>query len=140
MTGKFWISAAVTFVLTVALSWFVHGFLLYGDYMTMQSWMRKQQEAQTLMGWMFLAHALFSVAFAWIYLQGREDKPWLMQGIRYGIAAALLTVAPTYLIYHMVTPVPLVVAFKQIAFDSVRVILTGIALAYVNRGAETKHG
>ena len=55
-----------------------------------------------------IAQALFGAAFAWIYVQGREDKPWLAQGVRYGIAiAAARHRAPTYLIYHVVTPVPL---------------------------------
>jgi hypothetical protein len=133
MTGKFWISAVVMFVMAFALSWFVHGFLLHGDYMQMLGWMRKPEDTHSLMLWMFLAHALFGVAFAWIYLQGREDKPWLAQGTRYGIAIAVMAIAPTYLIYHVVTPVPLLVAFKQIAFDTVRVVLMGIVLAWINR-------
>lgn len=135
MTGKFWLSAIVMFVMAFLLSWFVHGFLLQGEYMKMLSWMRKPEDTHSLMPWMLLAHALFAVGFTWIYLQGREDKPWLAQGIRYGIAIALLALAPTYLIYHVVTPVPLAVAFKQIAFDTVRVVLMGIVLAWINRGA-----
>jgi len=133
MTGKFVISVVVMFVMTFALSWFVHGFLLYGDYMQMIGAMRRPEDTHALMPWMFLAHALFSVGFVWIYLQGREDKPWLAQGIRYGIAIAVLAIAPVYLIYHVVTPVPLPAAFKQIAFDTVRVVLMGIAVAWINR-------
>lgn len=33
----------------------------------------------------------------------------------------------------IVTPVPLAVAFKQIVFDTVRVVLMGIVLAWINR-------
>jgi hypothetical protein len=44
-----------------------------------------------------------------------------------------LTVIPTYLIYHVVTPVPLVLAFKQIILDSIRVLTMGIVLAWINR-------
>ena len=139
MTGKFWISAAAMFVLTFLLSFVVHGVLLHSDYVKMLSWMRKPEDAHALMGWMLLAHAVFAVAFTWIYLQGREDKPWLAQGIRYGIAVACLALVPIYLIYHVVTLVPLDVAFKQIAFDTVRVVLMGIVLAWINRGATTKH-
>ena len=139
MTGKFVISVVVVFVLQFALSFLVHGVLMHGDYMQMLSFMRKPEDTHSLMGWMVLAHALFSVAFVWIYLQGREDKPWLAQGIRYGIAIALLAIAPVYLIYHVVTPVPLGAAFKQIAFDSVRVVLTAIVLAWINRGPELAH-
>jgi hypothetical protein len=46
---------------------------------------------------------------------------------------AFLTVIPTYLIYHVVTPVPLVLALKQIVFDTVRVLLMGVVLAWINR-------
>jgi hypothetical protein len=139
MTAKFWISAGVMFVLTFVLSLIVHGVLLHGDYTKMLSWMRKPEEAQSLMPWMILAHAVFALAFTWIYLQGREDKPWLAQGIRYGIAVACLALVPIYLIYHVVTPVPLGVAFKQIIFDTIRVVLMGIVLAWINRGAATTH-
>lgn len=140
MTGKFWISAGVMFVLAFALSWFVHGFLLHSDYMKMLSWMRKPEDTHSLMPWMLLAHAVFGVAFTWMYLQGIADRPWLAQGIRYGLAVACLAIVPVYLIYHVVTPVPLFVAFKQIAFDTVRVVLMGIVLAWLNRGATTRHG
>jgi hypothetical protein len=139
MTAKFWISAAVMFVLTFALSWGVHGGLLYADYMTLPG-MRKPEEARTMMGWMILAHAIFALGFTWVYLQGREDKPWLAQGTRYGIAVACLAIVPVYLIYHVVTPVPLGVAVKQIVFDTVRVVLMGVVLAWLNRGATTKYG
>ena len=91
MTAKFWISAGIMFVLTFVLSWAVHGGLLYGDYMTLTG-MRKPEETHSLMPWMILAHAIFALGFTWVYLQGREDKPWLMQGVRYGIAVACLAI------------------------------------------------
>jgi hypothetical protein len=140
MTAKFWISAGVMFVLTFALSFGVHGGLLHSDYMKMLSWMRKPEDTHSLMPWMILAHAVFALGFTWVYLQGREDKPWLAQGVRYGIAVACLAIIPTYLIYHVVTPVPLGVAFKQIVFDTIRVVLMGVVLAWLNRGAMTKYG
>jgi uncharacterized membrane protein YagU involved in acid resistance len=95
--------------------------------------MRPPAEAQRLMHFIILAHALFGVAFAWVYVQGKEDKPWLAQGARYGIAIAFLTVIPTYLIYHVVTPVPFDLAIKQIVLDTVRVVLMGVVLAWLNR-------
>src|SRR5712691_6812911 len=113
MGRKCIISAVVMFVMAWALSFFVHGVLLHGDYVQMQSWMRPQADSFALFPYMIGAQALFGVAFAWIYMQGRSDRPWLMQGVRYGVAIALLTMVPTYLIYHVVTPVPLFVAVKQ---------------------------
>ena len=121
------------FVMAFALSFLVHGVLLHNDYMQMQSWMRPQAEAQSLMPYMLFAQALFGVAFAWIYVQGRGDRPWLAQGLRYGLAVAALTVIPTYLIYHVVTPIPLLVVIKQIVFDTIRVLLMGVTVAWINR-------
>jgi hypothetical protein len=126
------VSAIVMVVMAMALSFFVHDVLLFPDYSVMQG-MRPPAEARSLIAYIILAQALFGIAFAWIYVQGKEDKPWLAQGLRYGIAIAVLTVIPTYLIYHVVTPVPLVLALKQIAFDTIRVILMGGVLAWINR-------
>jgi hypothetical protein len=132
MGKKCIISAIVMFVMAWALSFVVHGILLGADY-SVTAGMRPPAEAQKLILFIILAQALFGIAFAWIYVQGKEDKPWLAQGLRFGIAVAFLTVIPTYLIYHVVTPVPLALALKQIAFDSVRVVLMGVVLAWINR-------
>ena len=132
MTKKCIISAVVMFVMAWALSFVVHGLLLGADYSATPG-MRPPEEAQRIIYWLILAQAIFGAAFAWVYYQGKEDKPWLAQGIRFGIAVACLTVIPTYLIYHVVTPVPLILAVKQIAFDTTRVVLMGIVLAWINR-------
>jgi hypothetical protein len=129
----FGVSVVVMFVMALVLSFLVHGVLLNGDYTQLQSWMRPQADAQSLVAYIVIAQALFGAAFAWIYVQGREDKPWLAQGVRYGIAIAALAIAPTYLIYHVVTPVPLVVAIKQIVYDTIRVLLMGVVVAWINR-------
>jgi hypothetical protein len=132
MNRKFLISAATMFVMAWALSFVVHGLLLSADYTAAQG-MRPPEDAQRLVHYIILAQALFGVAFAWVYDQGREDKPWLAQGVRYGIAIAFLTVIPTYLIYHVVTPIAFVVAIKQIIYDTIRVVLMGIVVAWINR-------
>jgi hypothetical protein len=41
-------------------------------------------------------------AFVWIYSRGVADAPWVPQGLRFGLAVALLTVVPTYTIYYVV--------------------------------------
>ena len=132
MGRKCIISAAVMFIMAWGLSFVVHGLLLGGDYSVTQG-MRPPAEAQKIIYYLILAQALFGIAFAWIYVQGKDDRPWLGQGLRFGIAVAFLTVIPTYLIYHVVTPVPLVLALKQIVFDTIRVVLMGVVLAWINR-------
>jgi hypothetical protein len=132
MSRKCIISAAVMFVMSWALSFVVHGLLLGGDYAVTPG-MRPPAEAQRIIGYLILAQAIFGAAFAWVYYQGKEDRPWLMQGIRFGLAIAALTAIPTYLIYHVVTPVPLALAIKQIVLDTIRLVLMGIVLAWINR-------
>jgi hypothetical protein len=132
MNRKCIISAVVMFVMSWALSFVVHGMLLGPDYAETPG-MRPPAQAQSIIYWLILAQAIFGAAFAWVYYQGKEDKPWLMQGIRFGIAVACLTVIPTYLIYHVVTPIAFAVAIKQIVLDTVRVVLMGIVLAWINR-------
>jgi hypothetical protein len=132
MNRKCIVSAVTMFIMAWALSFVVHGLLLGADYAATAG-MRPPAEAQGLMHWMILAQALFGIAFAWVYFQGKEDKPWLAQGVRFGIAIALLTVIPTYLIYHVVTPVSLDLAIKQIVYDTVRVVLMGVTVAWINR-------
>jgi hypothetical protein len=55
---------------------------------------------------MLLAHVFLAVGFVWVYVKGKENKPFLIQGIRYGAAIAVLTTIPTYLIYYAVQPRP----------------------------------
>jgi hypothetical protein len=133
MNRKFAISAAVMFVMAMGLGFFVHGVLLYGDYSQLPNVMRPPADAQAKMPLMVLAYISLVVAFTWIYLKGKEDKPWLAQGARYGLAIAFLTAVPTYLIYHVVSQFPLGLAIKQIVFDSITIVLMGIVLAWLNR-------
>jgi hypothetical protein len=132
MNKKFFISAAAMFILAWALSFVVHELLLGAEYRATAG-MRPPAEAQKIVYFIILAQALFGVAFAWVYAQGREDRPWLAQGIRFGVAIACLTIIPTYLIYHVVTPVSFALALKQIVFDTIRLVLMGIAVAWINR-------
>ena len=72
----------------------------------------------------------------WIYSRGAEDKPWLAQGLRFGLAVALLTIVPTYLIYYVVQPMPGMTVVRQIIFDGVLLLVLGVLVAFVYRSQE----
>ncbi len=74
-----------------------------------------------------------AIAITWVYRLGREDKPWPVQGLRFGIALVLLLTFPVYMIYYAAQPMPGSLVAKQIVFDSVAVVLTGLIAAFVNR-------
>ncbi len=133
MTKKFWLSTLVIFVLAMATDFVLHGLILKGDYGQLPNLMRTEADSQHYIGWMILAHVLISGAFVWIYQRGREDKPFLSQGLRFGFVIALLTVVPTYLIYYVVEPMPGLLVAKQIGFDLLRTLILGVVVAGMNK-------
>jgi hypothetical protein len=61
-----------------------------------------------------LAHVIMAGALAWVYSKGVSATPWFPQGLRFGVAVALLTAVPTYLIYYAVQPLPGMLVVKQV--------------------------
>jgi hypothetical protein len=117
MNKTFVISAAVLFLVSMTLGFVVHGLLLGADYARLQNLFRSPQDAQGHFGAMIAAHVFIAIGFTWIYRQGRDSgKSVLGQGVRFGLAIAVLTTIPTYLIYYAVQPMPSDVVAKQIVF------------------------
>jgi hypothetical protein len=133
MNKKFLITWLVMFVLYFAFGFIVHGVLLHDDYMA-TGIMRPEDQQQGMMGLMILAHVMLAGAFTWIYARGVENKPWLGQGLRFGLAVAFLAVIPLYLIYYVVQPLPSSLVCKQIVFDTVCTLILGAVVAYLYRG------
>jgi hypothetical protein len=138
MNKKFFLAWAVLFVAWFVGSFVVHGVLLRPDYMQLTGLFRPQGDEQKYFPLMILAHVILSGAFVWIYARGVEAKPWLAQGVRFGIAVALLTIVPTYLIYFVVQPMPGEVVFKQITFDGVLLVILGTIVAWMYRGTTAR--
>ena len=135
MNKKFLISWVAIFVLWMLGSFAVHGVLLQSGYASLPNLFRPQDEAGELSYILLLAHIVMAGAFSWIYQRGQQDKAWLPQGIRFGIAIALLGPVPMYSIYYMVQPLPGGFVVQQVVFESVLVILLGVAVAFINRGS-----
>ena len=133
MNKKFVIPWIVLFVAWFMGSFIVHGLLLHSAYMQLTDLFRPEAEQQKYFPLMVLAHVILSGAFAWIYARGVEAKPWLAQGVRFGVAVALLTVVPTYLIYFVVQPMPGGVVIKQIVFDGALMVILGMIVAWLYR-------
>lgn len=133
MNKKFFIAWGVIFVAWMAGSFVVHGALLHDDYTKLSGLFRSEAEARPYFPLMVLAHIILAGAFVWIYSQGVEAAPWLPQGIRFGVAVALLTVIPTYMIYYVVQPMPGLVVVKQIVFDGMLMLILGVIIAFIYR-------
>jgi glucose uptake protein GlcU len=127
------ISVSVMFVMSMLVGLVAHGILLAPDYLALPTLFRSAEDQNGTFFFMLLAHVFIAIGFVWIYVHGKEDKPFLGQGIRYGLAVAVLVAVPTYLIYYAVQPMPGIVAFKQILFDTVGYVLMGIVVAALNK-------
>jgi hypothetical protein len=135
MNKKFVIGWVVIFIAWFLGSFVVHGMLLHSDYMQVHTLFRTEVDSQKYFPLMILAHVILSGALVWIYARGAEAKAWLAQGIRFGIAVALLTAVPNYMIYFVVQPMPGDIVIKQIVYDGMLIVILGIIVAWVYRGA-----
>jgi hypothetical protein len=140
MNKKFVLAWVVVFVVWFLGSFVVHGVLLRHDYMQLTGLFRSDGDQQRYFPLMILAHVILAGAFVWIYARGVEPKPWLSQGVRFGLAVALLTTVPTYLIYFIVQPMPGDTVVKQIIFDSILMIVLGIVAAWMYRERAARVG
>jgi hypothetical protein len=141
MNKKFVIAWIVLFVAWCIGSFIVHGVLLRSDYMQLTNLFRPEGDQQKYFALMLLAHVILAGAFVWIYARGVEAKPWVTQGVRFGVAIALLTIVPTYMIYFVVQPMPVNVVIKQIVCDGILMVILGMIVAWLYRDRATPlHG
>jgi magnesium-transporting ATPase (P-type) len=134
MNRQFVISVVVLFALSMALGFIVHGVFLGKEYAKLVPGLfRSPESAEHYFPFMIAAHIALAFGITWIYRQGREAKPVLGQGLRFGLALALVMPVATYLIYYAVQPMPSDLVAQQIAFDAVAMVILGLAAAALNR-------
>lgn len=133
MNKKFLLAWIAIFLAWMIGSFVVHTVLLHDDYMQLPNLFRTEADAQQYFPLMILAQVILAGAFSWIYAQGVHDKPWPPQGIRFGVAVALLTIVPTYMIYYVVQPMPGLVVLKQMIFDWILIVILGLIVAAIYR-------
>ncbi|MBS1785037.1 MAG: hypothetical protein JST24_06385 [Acidobacteria bacterium] len=133
MTKRFWLSVVVLFLVSMGLDFTIHGWHLHGAYQALPALFRSDSDGAHYFGWMLLAHALMAYAFVWVYLKGREAKPWFGQGLRFGFLIAVLSLIPTYLIYYAVQPMPAPLVEAQILLGTIACLIEGVVVAGMNR-------
>ena len=132
---RFFSACAAVFLVGMIMGFLIHGQLLEADYRGLGIAMRSPQDAQAHFPFMVLAFVAFTLAFVWLYAKGVEEKPWIGQGLRFGLAAWLFGAVSVFLTYYAVEPLPGSLVVKQIAFELVDFLLLGIVVAAVYRKA-----
>lgn len=132
MNFKFLIAGIAGFLISLIGGIVFHGFLLKADYATIPNLMRPEADAFAHMPFMLLSHLLKGFAFAWIYKKGlTAGVPALTQGLKFGVATIFLVTIPLYLVYYAVEPMPGMIVVKQIVFDSIVMIIMGVAVSMI---------
>ncbi len=133
MNRKFLGAWLVIFIAWFLGSFVVHHLLLGADYRAVAGLFRSEVDGRKFFPLMILAHVMMSGAFTWIYARGVEAKPWLGQGVRFGVAVAFLMTIPVYLMYYCVQPTPAELVVKQIVFDGALVVILGVIAGWLYR-------
>jgi hypothetical protein len=126
-------TAIVVFLVFTVLNFVIHGVFLAPVYQQTPQLLRAEQDANQHMIFMLLGFLIFSVAFVWIYARGLEAKPWLGQGLRYGLAVWLIASVSRYLIYFAIQPWSGTVVALQIGLELVMMLVVGITAAALYR-------
>ena len=132
MDKKFILSVVVIFVVSMLLGFITHAWALADEY-TATGLFRSVEDQEAYFPWLLLGHAVMAYAFVKLYICGREDKPWLAQGMRFGFLLALFSAVGIYLIYYAVQPMPEMLVFRQAAYDTVNLMILGTVVAWMYR-------
>lgn len=129
--GKWAGAIAAAFAVIVATNWLVHAVLLRAAYQAIAINFRPIQVIQARMWIVLVGQAIFSIAFVYIYTRGLESKPWVEQGIRYGLLVWLLTVVPASLAEFVTMFLPRQLVLRWMGYGLLQLVVTGIVVAAI---------
>lgn len=132
MDKRFWVCGLVMSIAALLLGFIVHGVLLAPDYAALGPMFRSDADSRHYAHWMVLAHVLVGFAMTWIHAQGfSSGRSTSLQGLRFGLAMALFSTIPGYLIYYAVQPLPAALVAKQLLAGVVAMLLLGLLVAWL---------
>lgn len=121
------------FVAAFATGFLFHGLILAPDYqlLTARGIYGGPELFQVRWICMVAAYAAFAAASVWIYSRNVEPKPWLPQGVRFGLAVWLLYPVTSFLIQFTVQRIPKSVMLKQVGLELIDKVLLGCLVAFL---------
>ena len=123
----------VAYIILMGSNFLIHDVWLMPDYASTPGSWRPLPDMQHKMWLMWIGELLFTIMFAYIYTRGVEAKPWVGQGIRYGILITLFTVIPYSLGEYVIYRVPHILAVKWMCAGAVQMIVVGLVVAGICR-------
>jgi hypothetical protein len=129
------LTAIAVYVVGFLVAFLFHDVLLGKDYQAISALLRP--EAEMKMAYIIVGYAFWALGIAWLYGKGVEAKPWVAQGLRFGLALACVWAVPWDLVNYATLPIPFALAMKGLAADVVNALACGLVAAAINRRPAT---
>jgi hypothetical protein len=126
---KLVLAIIVAYIVLMGTNYLVHSVWLMPDYDAIAASHRNAEGIMHRFWAMALGQFFFVAMFAYIYTRGREAKPWLEQGIRYGIVMTFMTVVPYSLSEYTVYIVPYRLVIKWMIAGGIQLLILGLIVA-----------
>jgi hypothetical protein len=131
--GKFLLRTIVMALAWFALGYVGHQLLLRRDYVAIEPIMRTKADMQAHLMFAPLSGLFVAAAMVWIYAQGRSTKPWLGQGLRFGVAVWAIAAVPQYIANYTIEPWPGVFVIKILAWELIAAMVLGVLVAGLSK-------
>ena len=125
------LTMVVIFVLANLIGFFIHAIWLKADYMMVmgQNPNLFRPAGQEKMVFIILSYIAFAIGSVWVYAHGVQNKPVLVQGLRFGLAMWLILTIPSFFISYAIYPIPALLMSKQVLSELVGKLVLGVATA-----------
>lgn len=134
---KFMVASGVVFLIFIVLDFLIHGVILNGLYEQTASLWRPPEDIQRMSWIMWVTDAFMAVLFVWLFSKGLEaDKPYPLQGVRFGFALGLLFSIPMGFGLYAILPIPFALAFGWFAGGLAEFVIAGLAAGLVCRPSQ----
>ena len=107
----------------------IHGVWLKQDYLDTANLWRGQEAMMHRMWIMLVADLILVIGAVLIYVRGVEHKPWMGQGIRFGILLALISPVSGSLAGYVMVPVNYLLVLKWICGEGLLCVVLGLVIA-----------
>ncbi len=131
---KLAIAIVVSFIILLVSGFLIHGVWLANTYTQMRASGMNFRPATDMMHKMWIiwvSNFVYAFLFVFVYARGSENKPWVGQGVRFGIIATLFTVVPNTLNDYLVYNISYTLAVKWMISGLVVLVIMGVVVAAI---------
>lgn len=134
MKKKIATASVVLCVLFLVMDYVLHGILLKGLYAETAFLWRAPEALQRLQWIIWVVDAAMAILIVCLFIRGWEaEKPWLEQGLRFGLALGLVFSLPMGLSMYAILRIPLSLGLGWLAGALAEFLIASIVLAWIFR-------